>query len=167
MVGLLAAGVLRGVAAAVREPSGAGVFWTGIALSAAILFAAIVHARTVLGFAFAILEVRPEEWFFQGFLAAVVLSWRRFPGAHAIGALFLLLDAAVAFLGIFLAGAAGHGTWPSALLAQVGWFGVAWLRAAEIRARIAFAAAEAPAPATPIAGGKDSVAVTDGCGSVG
>jgi len=152
-VALLAAGVLRGVEVAVREPSGAGVFWSGAALSAATVFAAIVHARTVLGFAFAIREVRPDERFFHGFLAAVVLSWRRFPGAHAIGGSFLFLGAAVAFLGVYLAGVAGHGTWPSALLAQAGWLGVAWLRAAEIRARIAFAAAEAPAPAIPTAEG--------------
>ncbi len=137
--GIVAWGAIAGISAAFREPSGPGAFWTGIGLDAAVVAFAALHVRTVLGFAFARVTAKPDERLLPGFVAAVSLCWCRLPATHAIGVLFLSLQASSALLGLALGRTAGQGGWISAALAQAGWLGVAWLRVAEVRTRVAYA----------------------------
>jgi hypothetical protein len=137
--GFVAWGAIAGILTAFAEPSGPGAYWTGIGLILAVVALTALHARTVLGFAFARASAEPDERLLPGFVGAVSLCWSRLPATHGIGILFLALQVVSALAGLALGRLAGWGGWISAALAQAGWFGVAWLRAAEIRTRVAYA----------------------------
>jgi hypothetical protein len=141
--GVAAWGTMAGILTALAEPSGPGAYRALIALLAAVFAVTVLHVRTVLGFAFAHAAMEPDERPLAGFLGAVGFCWRRLPSTHGIGLLFLLLQASSALAGLALARLAGPGGWGAAALAQAGWFGVAWLRVAEIRARVAYASSGA------------------------
>ncbi|MBZ5637700.1 MAG: hypothetical protein LAO51_02970 [Acidobacteriia bacterium] len=137
--GAVAWGAIAGISAAFREPSGPAAYWTGIGLVVVVAAFAVLHARTVLGFAFARPGAGTGGRLLPGFALAVSFCWRHLPATHGIGALFLALQASSALLGLAAGRVAGQGGWCSAVLAQAGWLGVAWLRAAEVRARVAYA----------------------------
>jgi hypothetical protein len=113
-----------------------------------LLFAAL-HARSLVGFALAGREAKPDEGLLPGFARSLALCWRRLAATLGIGAAFVTLQALSAVAGLALARAAGEGGWVAAAASQAGWFGAAWLHAVEIRARIAYAAGVAALPAVP------------------
>jgi hypothetical protein len=144
--GVVAWGIIAGILRAFAEPSGRGTYWTGVGLILAVVTLTALHVRTVLGFAFARASAEPDERLLRGFVGAVSFCWSRLPATHGIGVLFLALQVVSALSGLALGRLAGWGGWISAGLAQAGWFGVAWLRAAEIRTRVAYASSADPAP---------------------
>jgi len=152
-VGVVAWGGIAGILAAFREPSGPILYWIGMGLVAAVMASAAVHVRTVLGFAFARASAEPDERLLPGFAAAVSFCWRHLFATHGIGILFVALQVFSALTGLVLGGLAGWGGWAAAALAQAGWLGVAWLRAAEIRTRVAYASS--PADAAPYRAGAE------------
>ncbi len=147
--GAVASGVIAGVAAATKGVSGAAAFWFALLARGAVGLFAVITVRTVVGFGFACRETLPDGRALPAFGRSLRLSWRRVLAAHGIGALFLALQALAAAAALALARLAGGDGRLAAILAQAGWFGVAWLHVVEARARIVLAAAEWPEPAAP------------------
>ena len=147
--GAVASGVIAGISAGSRAVEGRGAYWAAVSARAAVLLFAALHARSVVGFALACREAKPDEGLLPGFGRSLALCWRRLAATLGIGAAFLSLQALSAVAGLALARTAGEGGWVAAAAAQAGWFGAAWLHAVEIRARIAYAAGLAPPPALP------------------
>jgi hypothetical protein len=145
--GAIASGLIAGISAGARAVEGRWAYWAAVGARAAVLLFASLHARSVVGFALACREARPDERLLPGFGRSLAMCWRRLAATLGIGAAFVSLQALSAVAGLALARAAGEGGWVAAAAAQAGWFGAAWLHAVEIRARIAYSASVAPSAA--------------------
>ena len=131
------------------HPLGPLSYRLGVAACVGIALAGVLHLRTVLGFALACREVAPVPGVWRPFREGLRIAWRRTSASHAVSLVFLAAGASAALLGGFLADRLGWGSAGSAVSAQLGWLALAWLRASEVRARVALAAAWTPRPPAP------------------